>query len=119
FQLNYQKAEDFRRLLTDKEQRILSRRGSAVVDPRTNTVFVQDVPSKLEEVRRLLRQVDVAVRQVMIEARVVEASDRFSRNLGVRLGFHDRSGGHKIGSGHEAPRFAVGGRLEDTTFHHS
>jgi type IV pilus assembly protein PilQ len=89
FQLNYQKAEDFRRLLTDKDQRILSRRGSAVVDPRTNTVFVQDTPSKLEEVRRLLRQVDVAVRQVMIEARVVEASDRFSRNLGVRLGFNN------------------------------
>jgi type IV pilus assembly protein PilQ len=116
-QLNYQKAEDFRRLLTDKDQRILSRRGSAVVDPRTNTVFVQDTPSKLEEVRRLLRQVDVAVRQVMIEARVVEASDRFSRNLGVRLGLHDRSGGNRIGSSSSAPRFIQGARLEDTTFH--
>jgi type IV pilus assembly protein PilQ len=112
FQLNYQKGEDFRRLLTDKEQRILSRRGSAVVDPRTNTVFVQDTPSKLEEVRRLLRQVDVAVRQVMIEARVVEASDRFSRNLGVRLGV--RAAGTTIGG--SQVRGTVGGRLEDTGF---
>jgi type IV pilus assembly protein PilQ len=117
FQLNYQKGEDFRRLLTDKEQRILSRRGSAVVDPRTNTVFVQDTPTKLEEVRRLLRQVDVAVRQVMIEARVVEATDRFSRNLGVRLGIHDRSGGNRIGGSSSSPRFTQGAKLEDTTFH--
>jgi type IV pilus assembly protein PilQ len=117
FQLNYQKGEDFRRLLTDKEQRILSRRGSAVVDPRTNTVFVQDTPTKLEEVRRLLRQVDVAVRQVMIEARVVEATDRFSRNLGVRLGIHDRSGGNRIGGSGDSPRFIQGARLEDTAFH--
>ena len=117
FQLNYQKAEDFRRLLTDKDQRILSRRGSAVVDPRTNPVFVQDTPSKLEEVRRLLRQVDVAVRQVMIEARVVEASDRFTRNLGVRLGLHDRSGGNRFTSGDSSVRFSQGGRLEDITAH--
>ena len=47
FQLSYQKGEDFRKLITDKDQRILSRRGSAVVDPRTNMVFVQDTPSKL------------------------------------------------------------------------
>ncbi len=119
FQLNYQKAEEFRRLLTDKDQRILSRRGSAVVDPRTNTVFVQDTPSKLEEVRRLLRQVDVSVRQVMIEARVVEASDRFTRNLGVRLGFHDRSRGNSLGlgQGNSSLRITGGARLEDTTFH--
>src|SRR5690606_18525575 len=112
FQLNYQKAEDFRRLLTDKEQRILSRRGSAVVDPRTNTVFVQDTPSKLEELRRLLRQVDVAVRQVMIEARVVEASDRFARNLGVRLGVN-ALGTSIAGS---QLRGTIGGQLASTGF---
>jgi type IV pilus assembly protein PilQ len=117
FQLSYQKADDFRRLLTEKDQRILSRRGSAVVDPRTNTVFVQDTPSKLEEVRRLLRQVDVSVRQVMIEARVVEASDRFSRNLGVRLGLnntpnlkHPTQTGTTIAS--SQVRGTVGGRIE-------
>ncbi len=70
-----------------KKQRILSERGSAVVDQRTNTVFVQDTPSRLEEARKMIKQVDVAVRQVMIEARFVEAGDTFTRTLGGRLGF--------------------------------
>ncbi len=116
-QLNYQKAEEFRKLLTEKDQRILSRRGSAVVDTRTNTLFVQDTPSKLEEVRRLLRQIDVAVRQVMIESRIVEAADRFSRNLGVRLGLHDRSNGQGIFSSNSGVRGMAGANLTDTTFH--
>ncbi len=120
FQLNYQKGEDFRKLLTDKEQRILSRRGSAVVDPRTNMVFVQDTPSKLEEVRRLLRQIDVPVRQVMIEARVVEASDRFSRNLGARLGFNNVPNANTGVTGTTIAgsnvRGTIGGQLDTTGF---
>jgi type IV pilus assembly protein PilQ len=91
FQMNYQKATDVQKLLSDPAQRILSKRGSAVVDTRTNTLFVQDTPSRLEEVRRLLAKIDVPVRQVMIEARIVEANETFSRNLGVRLGYNDRS----------------------------
>ncbi|HWI13514.1 MAG TPA: AMIN domain-containing protein, partial [Burkholderiales bacterium] len=79
FQLNYQRAEAFSKILTDDKQRILSKRGSAVIDPRTNTIFVQDTPTRLEEVRKLIRRVDVPVRQVMIESRIVEASDTFSR----------------------------------------
>src|SRR5262249_25836157 len=86
FQVNYQKAEVIQALLTTKDQRILSRRGSAVVDHRTNTIFVQDTVSKLEEVRALIRRIDIATRQVMIESRIVEASDTFARNLGARLG---------------------------------
>jgi type IV pilus assembly protein PilQ len=86
FQMNYQKAVDVQKLLSDPAQRILSKRGSAVVDGRTNTLFVQDVPSRLEEVRRLIAKIDVAVRQVMIEARIVEANDSFSKSLGGRLG---------------------------------
>jgi len=115
-QLNYQKAEEFRKLLTQKDQRILSRRGSAVVDTRTNTVFVQDPPTKLEEVRRLLQQIDVPVRQVMIESRIVEATDRFSRNLGVRLGLHDRQG-QGIFSHNSGVRAVAGANFNDTTFH--
>ncbi len=88
FQVNYQKADAIQKLLADKDQRILSKRGSAVVDPRTNTLFVQDTPSRLEQVRALVRKIDVAVRQVMIEARIVEANDSFARNLGVRLGIN-------------------------------
>jgi type IV pilus assembly protein PilQ len=86
FQVNYQKAEDVRRLLADDKQRLLSKRGSIVVDPRTNQMFVQDTVSRLEEIRRLLQKVDVPVPQVLIEARIVEAADTFSRNLGVRFG---------------------------------
>jgi type IV pilus assembly protein PilQ len=89
FQLNYQKAEAITKLLTDDKQRVLSKRGSAVFDTRTNKLFVQDTPSRLEEVRKMIAQIDVSVRQVLIEARIVEADDRFSRNLGVRLGFNN------------------------------
>jgi type IV pilus assembly protein PilQ len=92
FQMSYQKAVDVQKLLSDPTQRILSKRGSAVVDARTNTLFVQDTPSRLEEVRRLLAKIDVAVRQVMIEARIVEANESFSRNLGVKLGYLDNKG---------------------------
>ena len=89
FQLNYQKAADVQTLLSNPLQRILSKRGSAVVDARTNMVFIQDTPSRLEDARRLIRIIDVPVRQVMIEARIVEASDTFSRNLGARLSYTD------------------------------
>jgi len=117
FQMNYQKAADVQRLLSDPQQRMLSKRGSAVVDGRTNTLFVQDVPSRLEEVRKLIAKIDVPVRQVMIEARIVEASDTFSKNLGARLGFHDFSpAGHRI-AGNNSPRFHFGGGLDDTGGH--
>jgi type IV pilus assembly protein PilQ len=86
FQLNYAKADAFAKLLADPQQRILSKRGAASVDLRTNQVFVQDVSVRLEEVRKLLGQVDVPVQQVLIEARIVEANDTFAKNLGVRLG---------------------------------
>jgi type IV pilus assembly protein PilQ len=117
FQMNYQKAADVQKLLSDPTQRILSKRGSAVVDARTNTLFVQDTPSRLEDVRRLIAKIDIAVRQVMIEARIVEASDTFSRNLGVRLGLHDRtSTGHRI-LGQNSPRSIVGPSTADIGFH--
>jgi type IV pilus assembly protein PilQ len=87
FVINYQKADDVRKLLVDDKQRLLSKRGSVMVDPRTNQMFVQDTTSRLEEVRRLLQRIDVPVAQVLIEARIVEADDRFSQNLGARFGF--------------------------------
>jgi type IV pilus assembly protein PilQ len=86
FQLRYQKAEDLKKMLTDEKQQMLSKRGSIVIDARTNTLFVQDIPSKLEQVRSVIGKIDVAVRQVQIEARIVEANDGFSRELGVKLG---------------------------------
>ena len=85
FQLSYQKGDTVATMLTNDKQRILSKRGSAVVDVRTNTLFVKDTPSGLEEARKLIKQIDVPVRQVMIEARFVSASDNFTRQLGGRL----------------------------------
>jgi len=87
FQLNYASAADVVKLISDEKQKILSKRGSAVMDTRTNQVFVQDVPSRLDDVRKLIAKLDVSVRQVLIEARIVEANDAFSRNLGARLGY--------------------------------
>lgn len=93
FQLNYQKADAFRQVfgLDGQAARgsILSRRGSASSEPRTNKLFVTDTPGRLEEVRKLIQLTDVPTRQVMIEARIVEADDSFSKNLGAKLGFAD------------------------------
>ena len=113
FVLNYQKAAEVQALLSSTTQKILSKRGSAVVDARTNTVFVQDVPARLEDVRKLIAQIDVAVRQVMIEARIVEASDTFSKNLGAKLGYNQRvpGGDWVIGRG---LRTSVGPSLTNT-----
>jgi type IV pilus assembly protein PilQ len=86
FQLNYQKADAVQKLLSDKDGKFLSKRGNAVVDARTNILFVQDTALRLEEVRRLIRQIDIIVRQVVIESRIVIADDKFSRQLGVRFG---------------------------------
>ena len=113
FQMNYAKAVDMVTQLTTSaggatggtSNRFLSERGSALAEPRTNQLFVTDTASKLEEVRQLLATLDVAVRQVMIEARIVEASDTFGRSLGVRLGGTDLranrggDGGYGIGGG--------------------
>ena len=93
FQLNYQKADAFRQEFGLDGQvgrgSILSRRGGASSEPRTNKLFITDTPSRLDEVRKLIMLTDVPTRQVMIEARIVEADDKFSKNLGVKLGFTD------------------------------
>jgi type IV pilus assembly protein PilQ len=103
FQLNYIKASDLQNLITTNRQQaygagagqtattggqgsILSQRGVAMVDPRSNILFVQDTAAVLEEVRKIIRQIDTSIRQVMIEARIVIASDIFSKQLGVRFG---------------------------------
>jgi len=85
FQINYTKAGELFKILSDEKNRFLTKRGSVVADSRTNQLIVSDVPSKLEELRRVLRTLDIAQRQVLIEARIVEAEDTFGRSLGVRL----------------------------------
>jgi type IV pilus assembly protein PilQ len=91
FQINYAKAADLATQITaggsgPASARILSQRGSVIAEPRTNLLFVTDIPSRLEAVQNLITKLDVAVRQVLIEARIVEASDTFGKSLGVRLG---------------------------------
>lgn len=87
FQMNYVKGADVKKLLSDPKQTLLSKRGSALLDDRSNILFVQDTPSRLDDVREMIAKVDVPVRQVMIEARIVEAGDTFAKNLGIRLGW--------------------------------
>lgn len=115
FVVNYQKAEDVRKLLSDDKQRLLSKRGSVAVDPRTNQIFVQDTTARLEDVRRLLQRIDIPVPQVLIEARIVEADDRFSRNLGVRFGYGRITNEVAVGGNNSLPSLPGGGGAGGTT----
>jgi type IV pilus assembly protein PilQ len=119
FQLNYQKAESFKTVFgldggADSKNRVLSKRGSAIIEPRTNQLFVTDIASKLDDIRKLIQKTDIASKQVLIEARIVEASDSFTRNLGAKLGFADLraqrggDGGYAIGGN---SRIGIGGNL--------
>jgi type IV pilus assembly protein PilQ len=120
FQLNYTKAADIAAQLTagTGAARILSTRGSAIAEPRTNQVFVTDVPSRLEQVQQLIVKLDIPVRQVLIEARIVEASDTFGKSIGARLGGSDLRGtnprGGTPGFG-GATRVAIGGSYDAVT----
>ena len=125
FQLNYTKAEEISRGLTGQNSgqgggggggstttRILSPRGSVLYETRTNQLFVSDTPSKLQEIQELIAKIDIPVRQVLIEARIVEADDSFGRSLGVRLGVNDRRTGNDAGVGiGGGQRVAIGGNL--------
>jgi type IV pilus assembly protein PilQ len=123
FQLNYTKAEEVMKGLSGQgagggsgggggNTRLLSARGSVIADQRTNQLFVTDIPSKLEEIQSLVARIDIPVRQVLIEARIVEAADTFGKSLGAKLGFTDLRGirggvpGWSLGGDN---RVAVGG----------
>lgn len=93
FQLRYHSATAFKEILTtgNENQRMLSKRGSAVIDPRSNLLFINDVPSKLEEIRAIIAKVDVPTRQVLIEARIVSAGENFSKELGAKFGIQGQN----------------------------
>ncbi len=129
FTLKYQKAQDFREILMGQQgiggaagggraggggggggqnRSILSLRGSAVMDPRTNTLFVQDTAKRLEEVQYIINKTDVPVRQVMIESRLVLADQKFGKSLGARFGIESfTTPGDNV--------LAVGGSLAETS----
>ena len=114
FQMNYTKASEIATGLTSSggganSARILSSRGSVIFESRTNQLFVTDIASKLEQVQQLIAKLDIPVRQVLIEARIVEASDTFGKSLGVKLGGGvNPPGGVKV--------FSQGGSALNTTF---
>ena len=88
-QVNYAKAADLAGLISgggDSDGALLSPRGSIAVDDRTNTLLVQDTAENLQDIRRMVRTLDVPIKQVLIESRIVVVNDDFSRDLGVRLG---------------------------------
>jgi type IV pilus assembly protein PilQ len=126
FKLNYARAADVARSLTGSGaganapggMRILSARGSVLADLRTNQVFVTDMPTRLVQVQDLIRKLDIPVRQVLIEARIVEASDNFGRSLGVRLGGRATSLNNNIntqaGASYLSP--AAGATSQQTAF---
>jgi type IV pilus assembly protein PilQ len=124
FQLNYAKAADIANGLTGQSTggssggsantRILSPRGSVIFETRTNQLFVSDVPSKLQEIQDMIAKIDIPVRQVLIESRIVIADDTFGRSLGVKLGATDlrgiRGGTPGYGIGGDG-RVSIGGNL--------
>ena len=132
FQLNYVKSEDIAKGLTGQSTsgsggsnstttKMLSDRGSVLFETRTNQLFVSDIPSKLEEIQQLITKVDIPVRQVLIEARIVEADDTFSRTLGARLGAVDLTGRTRLDGGglevaNGSTRANIGGTYIGTTF---
>lgn len=109
FQLRYKDVNEFRKILNISEtggssnsnsndrNSLLSSRGSAVIDPTTNTLIIKDNANVIKQFEDLIAQLDVPARQVMIEARIVEADDGFSRALGVRFGFGSDNGRTRIG----------------------
>ncbi len=86
FAVKYQKAADIRTLISDPKQPLLSKRGSAVVDVVTNTLFVKDIDSSLVKIQEILNKIDIPARQVLIEARIVNADESFSKSLGSKFG---------------------------------
>lgn len=107
FQLKYKNVEEFRKILRLEEydsnnsntrNTLLSNRGSALIDPATNTLIVTDNRGVIEKFRKLIDELDVPTRQVMVEARIVEAEDTFFRNLGVKFGSGGASGRNAWGS---------------------
>jgi type IV pilus assembly protein PilQ len=100
-QVNYAKAQDMAALIKTQTNSLLSPRGSVAVDERTNTLLLQDTAERLADVRRLVATLDIPVRQVLIEARIVIVNNDFERQLGARFGvtnFHQNNGTGMIGT---------------------
>ena len=105
FQLKYKNVEEFQKILriedsgsSSNSNSILSTRGSALIDPSTNTLIITDNTSVIQKFQKLIEELDVPARQVMVEARIVEAEDGFSRDIGVKFGFAGGNSSNAWGS---------------------
>ena len=121
--VNYASAADLIQLIRAEENNLLSERGNVAIDDRTNTLIVQDIASSLASIRALIEELDVPVRQVLIESRIVNADERFAKDVGVRFGYSkntkqgltaDKITRQAIGSGGN-PFAVIGGGLEGNT----
>lgn len=97
--VNYAKATDLAKLLSNKEATLLSSRGSVNVDDRTNTILIKDTAANIESVRKLIERLDVPVRQVLIESRMVTVRDSVQDELGIRWGFSDQQSSSSANKG--------------------
>lgn len=106
FQLKYKNVEEFRKILKLEDSNsgggtsntILSKRGSALIDPATNTLIITDNNTVIRKFQKLIEELDVPTRQVMVEARIVRATDGFSRELGVKFGYAGANGSNSWGN---------------------
>jgi type IV pilus assembly protein PilQ len=96
-QVNYAKATDIAALLKAKENKLVSDRGNVTVDDRTNTLLIQDTDDKLAEIRKVIASLDIPVRQVLIESRLVIANQDFTKQLGVKFGYSKGGDSYMIG----------------------
>ena len=117
--VNYANAADLIQLIRAEENNLLSERGNVAIDARTNTLIVQDVASSLASIRDLIEELDVPVRQVLIESRIVNADETFTKDIGVRFGYSkDTKQGaasrQQIGAS-KSPFVRIGGGQEGIT----
>ncbi len=110
-QLNYAKAEEFADLLKSETNSILSMRGSVSVDKRTNTLLVKDTARSIENIRDMVETLDVPVKQVIIESRMVTVRDNVMEDLGVRWGFSDQQNNDGISGTLEGANAIAGGQI--------
>lgn len=122
-QINYADASVLSGIISSETSSLLSARGAITVDARTNTLLVRETPSQIAQIRSLIAELDVPIKQVLIEARIVSANDDFSKNLGVRFGYerteviHGSPGDTPFAAGLEPASYSFGGPLaaQETT----
>jgi type IV pilus assembly protein PilQ len=110
-QINYAKAADMATILKSSEGGILSSRGAVTVDNRTNALLVRDTQESIQEARRMVKELDIPIKQVLIESRMVTVRDSVDEQLGVRWGFSDRQGDDGVSGSIEGAETIAGGQV--------